>query len=63
VYIELEADAFLRRMVRRIVGNLVLVGTGDLSAEGFAGLLSLGHRRTPGVAAPAQGLCLMRVNY
>jgi tRNA pseudouridine38-40 synthase len=63
VYIELEADAFLRKMVRRIVGNLVLVGGGELSVEGFAGLLLLKHRRTPAVDAPAQGLCLTRVDY
>nr|MBC7245660.1 tRNA pseudouridine(38-40) synthase TruA [Chloroflexota bacterium] len=63
VYVELEADAFLRAMMRRIVGNLLLVGIGDLSVEGFARLLSLRHRRTPAVAAPAHGLCLVRVNY
>jgi tRNA pseudouridine38-40 synthase len=63
VYVELEADAFLRAMVRRIVGNLLLVGTGELSVEGFARLLSLKHRRTPAVAVPAHGLCLVRVNY
>lgn len=63
VHFEIEADAFLRRMVRRIVGNLVLVGSGDLSPEDFADLLSLKHRRTPGVAAPGHGLCLVRVNY
>jgi len=63
VHIEMEADAFLRRMVRRIAGNLLLVGSGELSEEGFAGLLSLKDRRTPAVDAPAQGLCLVRVNY
>jgi tRNA pseudouridine38-40 synthase len=63
VYVELEADAFLRRMVRRIVGNLLLVGSGALTVEGFEGLLSLKHRRTPGVAAPAHGLCLLQVSY
>ncbi len=63
VYVDLEADAFLRSMVRRVVGNLLLVGLGELSVEGMAGLLSLTHRRTPAVAAPAQGLCLVRVNY
>lgn len=63
VYVEIEADAFLRRMVRRIVGNLLLVGSGELSVEGFGGLLSLTHRRTPGAAAPGHGLCLVKVNY
>jgi len=50
-------------MVRRIVGNLLLVGSGDLSMEGFAGLLALKDRRTPAVDAPAQALCLVKVNY
>jgi tRNA pseudouridine38-40 synthase len=63
VYVGMEADAFLRRMVRRLVGNLLLVGNGELSVEGFASLLSLRHRCTPAVDAPAQGLCLVRVNY
>jgi len=63
VLIDIEANAFLRRMVRRIVGNLMLVGLGDLSVEAFGSLLSLGHRRTPGTQAPAKGLCLMKVNY
>lgn len=63
VLVEIEADAFLRSMVRRIVGNLILVGYGDLSVEGFADLLSLRHRRLPAVAAPAQGLTLVRVRY
>ncbi len=62
-YIEMEADAFLRRMVRRIVGNLLLVGRGELSVEEFARLLGLKDRRTPAVEAPAHGLCLVRVNY
>jgi tRNA pseudouridine38-40 synthase len=63
VYVEIEADAFLRRMVRRVVGNLLVVGIGDLSVEGFAGLLSFRHRRTPGIAVPGHGLCLVKVNY
>jgi tRNA pseudouridine38-40 synthase len=63
VYVRVEADAFLRSMVRRMVGNLILVGLGELSVEGMAGLLALKHRRTPAVAAPAHGLCLDRVNY
>jgi tRNA pseudouridine38-40 synthase len=63
VYLRVEADAFLRSMVRRMVGNLILVGLGELSVEGMAGLLTQRHRRTPAVAAPAHGLCLDRVNY
>ncbi len=63
VVFDIEADAFLRRMVRRLAGNLILVGTGALSVEGFAELMTLRHRRTPAVDAPPQGLCLVHVNY
>ena len=63
VIFEIQGDAFLRRMVRRIAGNLILVGLGRLSEDGFRDLMSLRHRRTPAVDAPPQGLCLVRVNY
>ncbi len=63
VYVDIEANAFLRKMVRRIVGNLILVGTHDMSHEEFVGLLELKHRRIPGAPAPAQGLDLVKVNY
>ncbi len=63
VVIEIEADAFLRRMVRRIVANLMLVGLGKLSVEDFGRLLLLRDRRTPASEAPSQGLCLLKVNY
>ncbi len=63
VKVTIEADAFLRSMVRRVVGNLLLVGRSDLSGDEFAALLDLKHRRLPAGAAPACGLCLVRVNY
>lgn len=63
VVFEVVADAFLRRMVRRLVGNLILVGLGRLSEAGFRDLMLLRDRRTPAVDAPPQGLCLVRVNY
>ena len=68
---EIEANRFLRHMVRIIVGTLVEIGLGkrapDLSAalrgnveDGF------GRREVRGLAgptAPAMGLCLLAVNY
>jgi tRNA pseudouridine38-40 synthase len=63
VYVSITADAFLRSMVRRIVGNLMLVGCGVITVEEMAGLFALKHRRTPAVGAPAHGLCLVQVNY
>jgi tRNA pseudouridine38-40 synthase len=59
----IEADAFLFRMVRTIVGTLIEVGGGRRSPEEFQGLLqtpTLGRSAPP---APACGLCLMRIEY
>jgi tRNA pseudouridine38-40 synthase len=60
---EIEADAFLFRMVRSIVGTLVLVGLGELTTSEFEGLLRARDRSQIRLVAPAQGLCLMRVDY
>jgi tRNA pseudouridine38-40 synthase len=59
----IEADAFLFRMVRTIVGTLLQVGNGRRSLEEFQKLLlspPLGKSAPP---APACGLCLMRIDY
>jgi tRNA pseudouridine38-40 synthase len=61
--IDIEANAFLMQMVRRIVGALVEVGSGKRSREEFEALL---REAPPGAAklvAPARGLCLMKVRY
>jgi tRNA pseudouridine38-40 synthase len=63
IYLDIVANAFLYRMVRNIVGTLLLVGTGELSPESFGEILRARDRRRAGPAAPAHGLCLMRVNY
>ena len=59
----IEATAFLRHMVRNIVGTLVEVGTGARSAGGCAELLAARDRTLAGPTAPACGLCLTRVTY
>ena len=61
VLIEIEANAFLYRMVRRIVGTLVLVGKGALSVEDFRAVLA--KKRRAGESVPPQGLCLVEVKY
>jgi tRNA pseudouridine38-40 synthase len=63
VYVEIVADAFLRRMVRRIVGGLLEVGTGQLSSEGFREILFARDPSLIQVTAPPRGLCLVKVNY
>lgn len=61
VRIDLEANAFLYRMVRRIVGTLLGVGKGVLSVAEFREVLA--KQRRAGQAVPPQGLCLVAVRY
>ena len=60
---EAEADAFLPHQVRRTTGALVEVGAGRQKPEWFEELLSRNETGVANPAAPAQGLCLMRVTY
>lgn len=59
----IEATAFLRHMVRNIVGTLVEVGRGDRTPESFAKLLDARDRTQAGPTAPACGLYLVEVKY
>ena len=59
----IETTAFLRHMVRTIVGTLVAVGSGSLSVERFHEILLARDRTQAGVTAPAHGLYLMAVRY
>lgn len=61
VAIEVHGDAFLRRMVRNLVGLLVEVGTGLRSVSDMASILSERVRSAAGIAAPSHGLTLVRV--
>ena len=59
----IEATAFLRHMVRNIIGTLVEVGGGERSAADLPRLLATHDRTQAGPTAPACGLCLTRVAY
>ncbi|MBI5650082.1 MAG: tRNA pseudouridine(38-40) synthase TruA [Chloroflexi bacterium] len=61
IHIELKANAFLYRMVRRIVGTLILVGKGALSRAEFRAVLE--KQRRAGQTVPPHGLCLVAVRY
>ncbi len=63
VVFEIEADGFLRYMVRNIVGTLVEVGLGKISPDDFKQILDTKDRSRAAATAPAQGLFLKRVNY
>jgi tRNA pseudouridine38-40 synthase len=63
VTVEVEATAFLKNMVRILVGTLVDIGRGQLPPEAIAHMLATGDRTAGGITAPAQGLTLLRVIY
>ncbi|MBI1871124.1 MAG: tRNA pseudouridine(38-40) synthase TruA [Chlamydiae bacterium] len=63
VTIELEADGFLYKMVRSIVGTLLAVGEGKLTPDDFKKILSEKNRSSAGQTAPPQGLFLVKVKY
>lgn len=59
----IEANAFLYRMVRSIVGSLKLVGTGKWSVNEFSKALQAKDRGWAGSTAPPQGLYLVSITY
>jgi tRNA pseudouridine38-40 synthase len=63
VYIEVQCSGFLYGMMRLLVGLLVQVGRGQRSVEEFTELWMTERRSEVRYAAPAQGLCLLRVGY
>lgn len=58
-----EAQSFLHRQVRSMVGTLVEVGLGKMSADDVAAALAAADRARCGPVAPADGLYLVRVDY
>ncbi len=59
----IEADGFLKYMVRNIVGSIVEVGRGAVSLSAIAEALKTGKRPNPLRTAPPQGLFLERIIY
>jgi tRNA pseudouridine38-40 synthase len=59
----IEADGFLRYMVRTIVGTLLEVGRRKIRPEAVGEIFAGRNRNLAGPTAPARGLCLMRVRY
>lgn len=63
LYFNFHGTGFLQNMVRILTGTLLEVGMGKRSAESIPALLAAKDRKQAGYTAPAQGLCLMRVDY
>lgn len=59
----IEADSFLYKMARNIVGTLVEIGRKKIVACEMREILEARDRRMAGPTAPPQGLCLVRVEY
>jgi tRNA pseudouridine38-40 synthase len=60
---QVDGTAFLKNMVRIMVGTLVAAGAGELGPAGVRRLLADGDRTKSGMTAPAHGLTLVRVHY
>jgi tRNA pseudouridine38-40 synthase len=63
VVVDIRGNAFLRMMVRIVVGTLSEVGTGRRLASQVAEILASKDRTKAGITAPAHGLELMAVRY
>ena len=59
----IQADRFLRNMVRAIVGTLLQVGQGKLSIEGFNQIILKRDRCSAGTSVPGEALFLIDVGY
>jgi len=59
----IEADRFLRNMVRSIVGTLFDVGAQKINVDDFCEIIEAKDRCKAGVSVPAHGLYLVKVEY
>ena len=59
----IEADGFMKRMVRLIVGTLAQVGREKITPSQFREILKSGEKTKHVHAAPAKGLYLKEVRY
>ena len=63
LHFTIEADSFLRHMVRTLVGTMLEIGAGRRDPESLPHLLSGRPRPEAGDTAPAHGLWLIGVRY
>jgi len=63
IVIDIEADGFLYKMVRNIVGTLIEIGRGKFQEGTVKKIFLAKNRKLAGPAAPARGLLLVKVKY
>lgn len=59
----IQADRFLRNMVRAIVGTLLEVGRKKMTIDGFRQVIEAKDRNKAGTSVPGQALFLAEVSY
>ena len=59
----IQADRFLRNMVRAMVGTMFEVGCGKRSVDDFRRLIEAKDRCRAGTSAPPKGLTLIDIDY
>ena len=59
----IQADRFLRNMVRAVVGTLLEVGRGKLTVDGFRRVIEQKDRCKAGTSVPGNALFLVDVTY
>ena len=59
----IQADRFLRNMVRAVVGTLLEVGRGRMTVETFCRVIEQKDRCSAGTSVPGRGLFLTRIDY
>lgn len=63
LYFTVHGTGFLQNMVRIMVGALLEVGRGRMTIKQLQDALDNPERQKAGPTAPAQGLCLIKVDY
>ena len=59
----IQADRFLRNMVRAVVGTLLEVGRGKMTVDEFCKVIECRNRCSAGTSVPAHALFLVDVTY
>ncbi|WGS82682.1 MAG: tRNA pseudouridine(38-40) synthase TruA [Candidatus Karelsulcia muelleri] len=62
-YFRIEANRFLRNMVRSLVGTLIELGIKKITIKDFIKIIEAKNRNLAGITAPAKGLFLIKINY
>ncbi len=63
IVVDVHGSAFLRYMIRNLVGLLVEIGSGWRRLEDIPGILAAKSRQAAGIMAPGSGLTLMAVGF